>query len=786
MLVPPKAKANLTRYLGEIARHGKPTVLHYLIVEIPDPEAAGHPRYRLMFEEARDGQPIPDMAFLRTYHGDPVVDDGERGGFRFLRGAVVLGGDRIVFVPGASGKNQVRGPAEVKKVLRALKGAYKDATSVPQGPFNKLREAKVLKARKTGDVVKEALDNQGRLDPVQKGGDFKRNKKAKHADAVKIQKAWEKLELRLKRAWDRDLPRQRGVIELALGDGNARRAKAAIKELHKQIDALLKPLSKVGGDIDTARADMRSSKLKKLRYADSLKATSRVEERIKKWQKLLSNLYNEYRAAERMAFSQQKMVPKASDLKDVRAKQDEVLIERQKPKKSLDRLLDITVAEVGRRKVRHKAAIAAVKEWNTLEAELARSVKSAKFRRGFTELEKLGKLKRSQPFNEPLDKTIRDQVVGLSREVERLEHKLSTFLKRLKKTSGKLRSRDLNEDDVAVLNAIVKRGRKWRKRLKDIQKHTGFVRLTESQAWSLSGAEKKGRSEQPGQRREAEKRWAKVSKRWDSSYTPQDLDTVLNYLRNPKRVGSNYRMDWTEGLHRLTGETDKEFKKRRDDQKKAGKKLMVDLMMDKGFLNLWQTGVSQASNDKRTRGRVEEQMGYKKALRRGKGQDGSLQFDPEDPSEMPLYAGVLSGAHTKGVAGRYGNTHVIWNDAIKKRITYTPGDSWSASRPKQGVQSFTSTSNPEGVFAHGDENLMRTFAAEATGKDQTWYRGEARKALTSGDLAPYVETQLHGDLSWEDVAEVIVDRKAFEYRALAGALRKFAKKKSYKFRVRVR
>lgn len=88
-------------------------------------------------------------------------------------------------------------------------------------------------------------------------------------------------------------------------------------------------------------------------------------------------------------------------------------------------------------------------------------------------------------------------------------------------------------------------------------------------------------------------------------------------------------------------------------------------------------------------------------------------------------------------------------------MTHTPTDSWTTG--PGNVARFTSSKHPEPVVAHAEPLNVRLIAAEATGKDTQFTE---RFKATGGTYNGYVETQLHGDLSWDDVAEVVIDAAA--------------------------
>jgi hypothetical protein len=224
---------------------------------------------------------------------------------------------------------------------------------------------------------------------------------------------------------------------------------------------------------------------------------------------------------------------------------------------------------------------------------------------------------------------------------------------------------------------------------------------------------------------------------------------------------------------------------------------LYKLLIASGFKNVWETGTSQASNDLTKRGAIEEQMGYGAAVRRtgGKAQDyndGTSTFDPKDRTgastvaEMPRYAATIAHAQKSGVATRYGTSYILWKESLRSRVTWTPGDSWnSGGVGPQSVKNFIGIDHPEGIFVHAEPDLLRVMMAEATGKDQAFLdkiRDTSHGALAQGGA--YIETQIHGDLGWRDVAEVVLDPKLQDLKTIRDDFEQFKREKGFDFTVR--
>jgi hypothetical protein len=216
------------------------------------------------------------------------------------------------------------------------------------------------------------------------------------------------------------------------------------------------------------------------------------------------------------------------------------------------------------------------------------------------------------------------------------------------------------------------------------------------------------------------------------------------------------------------------------------------LMKNRTFRQVWETGASQASTNLARRGAVEESMGYGHALTRTRGaplsQTGfegpsGTVFAPERPEDLPKYAALVSKHQRYGVAPRYGPSVVYWKRDLRNRITHTPGDSWNLE--SQGsLMSFASASHPEAVLRHMDPLLLRLAAAEATGKDAEFLKGVKAKGGVSTDA--YVETQIHGELSWEDVDHIVIGAQETNAEGLVAEFRRFARAKGYTFTVTLR
>ncbi|MCP3098048.1 hypothetical protein LZ198_04055 [Myxococcus sp. K15C18031901] len=296
---------------------------------------------------------------------------------------------------------------------------------------------------------------------------------------------------------------------------------------------------------------------------------------------------------------------------------------------------------------------------------------------------------------------------------------------------------------------------------------------TPNQAWALISAEHKGAYEKAFFRIKALQRMEEFNTDWGTDYDEDDLDLILRRLVSLP-LATNYTFAKKPGDN-----LDKRAKK------VAGTPLKNLLMQSTQFKQVWETGASQASTDLTKRGAVEEQMGYGPALNRTQGKfqdynDATSKFGPSDITEMPKYAALVSPTQAHGVARRYGESYVIWKDSLHERMTHTPGDSWNQF--DQGVKYFTSPKHPEVLFANSDEPIIRLAAAEATGKDAAWLKKQRASGADFG--GPYIETQLHGDVGWKDVAAIVIGDDEVDSEAMMEEFRAFARKHGYDFMVR--
>lgn len=321
------------------------------------------------------------------------------------------------------------------------------------------------------------------------------------------------------------------------------------------------------------------------------------------------------------------------------------------------------------------------------------------------------------------------------------------------------------------------------------QKMEQLSLLTPSQAWALVGSEKKGSLSMMANLERAVKRLQDLNEKWGTTYDTKDLFKTLQYMISKTKIASSYHMDSIpSNVQRSNPEYAADQKARRD----RGEEPLYKLFMNSGFKTVWETGISQASAKLDERGAIEEQMGYSTALRRtaGKAHDfsqkeGQGEFAPDDLSEMPRYAATIDPAQKRGVALRYGSSYIVWNESVRERSTWTPGDSWSmGAEGPQSVKNFVSINHPELIFCHADENLIHLFLAEATNKEPAFLQRQ-QENLKKGDVGgAYIETQIHGDLTWKDVAEVVLDASMANLEGVKKEFEDFRRSQSLGFKIR--
>ncbi|MFI9387048.1 hypothetical protein [Kutzneria sp. NPDC052558] len=177
------------------------------------------------------------------------------------------------------------------------------------------------------------------------------------------------------------------------------------------------------------------------------------------------------------------------------------------------------------------------------------------------------------------------------------------------------------------------------------------------------------------------------------------------------------------------------------------------------FPTFWETGYTTGTPFRAGRGWVEEQQGYGRVLNRVAGdptsrRDLTGEFEPTSPADMPLYGALLSRLQHGG-AYSYGSSVLHLKEEVRQRTTYTPQD--SAAYGPGGVEGYTDHAHLYGLLAYGHDPNVRLTLGGITGfrYDQEMHDAIVRDGHAA--VGRYYEAQIHGGMSWHDVAKVTVN-----------------------------
>ncbi|MDT0462968.1 hypothetical protein [Streptomyces gibsoniae] len=181
--------------------------------------------------------------------------------------------------------------------------------------------------------------------------------------------------------------------------------------------------------------------------------------------------------------------------------------------------------------------------------------------------------------------------------------------------------------------------------------------------------------------------------------------------------------------------------------------------------NAWESTPEQTGYLFKARGPAEEALGYPATVKRtdmgsgnypGRtGEPGEL-FAPTDldRSLLPGYASLTS-SHRPQALQQYGSAVFHLKPRVMERATFTPTDSFGQG--PRGAEGVTGLGNMVPLLNHGPESLVRLAFAEATDfAFDVSYRG----LRDSGDLPlrlqQYIEAQIHGRVTWQDLDRVVL------------------------------
>jgi Domain of unknown function (DUF4157)/Protein of unknown function (DUF3626) len=130
---------------------------------------------------------------------------------------------------------------------------------------------------------------------------------------------------------------------------------------------------------------------------------------------------------------------------------------------------------------------------------------------------------------------------------------------------------------------------------------------------------------------------------------------------------------------------------------------------------------------------------------------GYSPFTEAQRENRPNYVGVNVLNNPRGAVPGYGKFYFVWNNNVKKRATYTPYDSFvmrSEAKGLKGIErgkTIATNEHVQATLAYNDEMLL-ALAKMLQGQE-----------LAKGELrSPYIEAAIHGGLSLNDVAELVI------------------------------
>ncbi|MGW0272035.1 hypothetical protein ACWDYF_27935 [Streptomyces sp. NPDC003284] len=200
------------------------------------------------------------------------------------------------------------------------------------------------------------------------------------------------------------------------------------------------------------------------------------------------------------------------------------------------------------------------------------------------------------------------------------------------------------------------------------------------------------------------------------------------------------------------------------------------------FRNAWE--VNRSGPYMNYRGSTEERLGYAASLKRGFGSTDPL-FTPvgEERKNLPVYSALSFPDALKGAAPQYGSTVFRLKSTVRERVSHTPKDSMGGDFGRDGTRSLTGPNHLIPLLSRGKSETVRRVFAEATG-----FNFDSAE-FYQPDPGDYFESQVHGDVKWDDVDLIRMvpkhDGEVSFYREYENRLKTFAEQHGFTFRVEV-
>jgi hypothetical protein len=178
------------------------------------------------------------------------------------------------------------------------------------------------------------------------------------------------------------------------------------------------------------------------------------------------------------------------------------------------------------------------------------------------------------------------------------------------------------------------------------------------------------------------------------------------------------------------------------------------LEKDPYFKNFWQIHTSGFGGGKSPGGALPE-TGKRSGSESREFAERYLGYKPFTEVQRvnrPTYCGVNLFNLSQGAAKSYGKFHFVWKDEVKKRATYTARDTFEMSfgglKDIPSDEAIASNDNLEATLAFNSEALLALAYLE---------QGYAQEAADmEAKVKFYLEAQVHGGLSMNDVEEFVV------------------------------